>query len=59
MTTGQQLGARPYFQPIRTPQGWRIVKSQNGEDRDICGAANEEVAWETCRQMNLYREAHP
>jgi len=56
---GQKLGARPCFQPVKAGSAWRIVESANGGSRDICGAINEAVAWETCRQLNAYRAVNP
>jgi hypothetical protein len=49
----------PFYQPVWTTKGWRILCRENGMDRDLCGAINEAVAWDQCALLNAMRRALP
>lgn len=36
---------------------WRIWITENGVERDLCGAETEAVAWATCAILNAMRQS--
>ncbi len=43
------------FQAAKTQDGWRILLIENGDQRDVCGAIDEAVAWAQVAILNQMR----
>lgn len=52
MAEEKRLPRPPYYQARLQKGHARIIRSENGETRDLCGAINMDVAWATASILN-------